>query len=79
MGFQLNVQASSLKAKAEILSAKGMIGLSVQVLVILADAEAPVCLLEIRRGKGDIMEFHNTLGDLSKRIEHLVNVSPASK
>ncbi len=75
MGFDtVSVQSDSLKAKATMLTAKGMIGISVQIYLILSNGRN-TSLLEVRRGKGDIMEFHTAFSDLNRRIAPLVNSS----
>eukprot|EP00604_Paraphysomonas_vestita_P002240 CAMPEP_0174819346 /NCGR_PEP_ID=MMETSP1107-20130205/2518_1 /TAXON_ID=36770 /ORGANISM="Paraphysomonas vestita, Strain GFlagA" /LENGTH=423 /DNA_ID=CAMNT_0016032649 /DNA_START=273 /DNA_END=1544 /DNA_ORIENTATION=- len=75
LGFETSlVQSDALKAKATILTAKGMIGISVQIYVILSSGRN-ISLLEVRRGKGDIMEFHNAFSDLHRRISPLINAT----
>lgn len=49
-----------LKVRATLLTPKGMIGITVEAFY-LTDS---LCLLEIRRGKGDILEFHGLLSEL---------------
>jgi len=71
MECELRVFASSLKIKAALMTPKGMIGVVVQIYVI-SDS---LSIFEIRRGKGDILEYHkfykelvdNRLGDLINR------------
>ena len=58
LNFRVVMQEPQLKLRATLLTpAKGMIGLSAQVF-IMAGCDS-LCLLELRRGKGDLMEFHN--------------------
>lgn len=87
MGFEtVSVSSESFKAKATLLTAKGMIGISVQIYFILSSGRnvsllevRPLChiisFLQVRRGKGDIMEFHNAFSDLNRRIAPLINTS----
>jgi hypothetical protein len=95
MGFEtVSVMAESFKAKATMVTAKGMIGISVQLYFLLSNGRN-VTLIEVlyawrlfgfdtyslslslvpqvRRGKGDIMEFHNSFSDLHRRIAPLIN------
>jgi serine/threonine protein kinase len=61
-----------LKVRATLLTPKGMIGLTIEVFSLLDS----LCLLEIRRGKGDIMEFHEFISDLiGRRIASVINNS----
>ena len=73
---ELNCQTSLLKLKATLLRAKGMIGISIQIYILLPSA--PLSLIEIRRGKGDILEFHQAFTDLQKKISHLVDITPSA-
>lgn len=67
------VSASSedpLKIRATLLTPKGMIGVTVEAFYL----SEGLCLLEIRRGKGDILEFHGLLSDLvGSRIASYIN------
>jgi serine/threonine protein kinase len=74
MGFtmELNKEKSIQNGliKANYLSAKGMVGMSVQVFILTAS----LCLLTIRKGKGDLLEWNNAYSELvEKRIGHLLN------
>lgn len=56
--------------KANYLSAKGMLGMLVQIFILTPN----LCLLSIRKGKGDILEWNNSYSELiDKRIGHLLN------
>lgn len=58
LNFRVVPIESAFKLRATLLTpAKGMIGLSAQVFLI--GGTQSLCLLEIRRGKGDLMEFNN--------------------
>lgn len=72
-GFEVTMNKAKLKSKATLLTAKGMIGLTVQIYVLLSKPST-LSLVEIRRGKGDIMEFHNSFSDLQKKISTYVNL-----
>jgi hypothetical protein len=65
---------SHYKIKATLLTAKGMIGITIQVYCISKTAAHPLSLVEVRRGKGDIMEFHNAFSELTNRVGGLLNV-----
>lgn len=52
------------KAKATLLTAKGQIGLGLQVYGLEGDETGSLSLLELRRGKGDILEFHTAFTEL---------------
>jgi serine/threonine protein kinase len=61
--------------KANYLSAKGMVGLSVQVFILTP----ALCLLTIRKGKGDLLEWNNAYSELvEKRIGHFLNKGSGS-
>lgn len=61
LNFRVIMQESCFKLRATLLTpAKGMIGLSAQVFM-LGGCTNSLCLLEVRRGKGDLMEFHNVV------------------
>lgn len=62
------------KIKATLLTAKGMIGMTIQIYCISKNSAHPLSLVEVRRGKGDIMEFHNAFSELTTRVGALVNV-----
>jgi serine/threonine protein kinase len=56
--------------KANLLSPKGMVGMHVQVFSLTAT----LSLLEIRKGKGDLLEWNNAYSELiERRIGHLLN------
>lgn len=56
--------------KAELLTVKGMVGLTIQCYLLTDD----VTLLEIKKGKGDIFEFNKAYEELvEKRLSHLIN------
>lgn len=74
MGCDTRVQPEQFKAKGALLTSSGMIGIIIQSYA-LSDT---VHLVEIRRGKGDILEYYKLFNDLVRnRIGHLINV-PAS-
>ncbi len=53
-----------------LLSAKGMLGMAVQVFTLTPS----LSLLEIRKGKGDILEWSSAYSELvDRRIAHLIN------
>jgi len=61
LNFRVVMQEACFKLRATLLTpAKGMIGLSVQVFMVGGCTDS-LCLLEVRRGKGDLMEFHNVV------------------
>lgn len=72
-GMSCEVNTSSedpLKVRATLLTPKGMIGIAVEAFY-LTDSLA---LLEVRRGKGDILEFHGLLSELvGNRITSYIN------
>lgn len=75
IGFELDLShRSHYKIKATLLTAKGMIGLTIQIYSLSKSGSHPLSLVEIRRGKGDIMEFHNAFSELISRVGSLVNV-----
>jgi hypothetical protein len=65
---------SHYKIKATLLTAKGMIGMTIQIYSLSKSGSQPLSLVEVRRGKGDIMEFHNAFSELTARLGSLVNV-----
>lgn len=74
MGFDFEtpreavVQSGVLRAS--LLSAKGMVGLFVQLFTL----SPALTLLEIKKGKGDILEWNAAYSELvDKRIAHLIN------
>ena len=58
------------KIKAAILTPKGTIGLNAYAFVLTGS----LTLLEIRRGKGDILGFYRIFNDLISKIKHLVRL-----
>ena len=60
MGCDIESHAEGTKVKATKLTAKGMIGISAYVYVLTST----VCLLEFKRGKGDLLEFRDAYVDL---------------
>jgi len=71
MGCDTRVQPEQFKAKGALLTSSGMIGIIIQSYA-LSDT---VHLVEIRRGKGDILEYYKLFNDLVRnRISHLINV-----
>jgi hypothetical protein len=75
IGFELDLSyRAQYKIKATLLTAKGMIGLTIQVYCVSKSSSHPLSLVEVRRGKGDIMEFHNAFSELTNRVGSLVNV-----
>jgi hypothetical protein len=74
MGFEflssVETAMSSGRVRATLRTPKGMVGYSLQVFVLCPT----MSLLEIRRGKGDLMEWNNAFNDLTaKKIAHLLN------
>jgi hypothetical protein len=56
--------------RASLLSAKGMVGVGLQVFVLTPS----LCLVEVKRGKGDIMEWSTAYAELiDRRLAHLLN------
>lgn len=79
MNFDFNMSRKTIvhsgSLKANLISAKGMVGILIQVFIV----SPSLCLLEIQRGKGDLMEWNNAFNELiSKRIVHLINKAPLS-
>jgi hypothetical protein len=74
MGCDTRLQEDQFKAKGALLTKSGMIGIIIQSYAISDN----VHLVEIRRGKGDILEYYKLFNDLIyTQIAHLINV-PAS-
>ena len=75
MGFEIDgagaeAAKSSGRMKGSLLTAKGMLGIGVQVYELCST----LTLLELRRGKGDLMEWSAAYNDLvDNRIAHLIN------
>lgn len=75
IGFELDLShRAHYKIKATLLTAKGMIGLTIQVYCVSKSSAHPLSLVEVRRGKGDIMEFHHAFSELTTRLGNLVNI-----
>eukprot|EP00607_Mallomonas_marina_P006248 CAMPEP_0182437152 /NCGR_PEP_ID=MMETSP1167-20130531/84846_1 /TAXON_ID=2988 /ORGANISM="Mallomonas Sp, Strain CCMP3275" /LENGTH=455 /DNA_ID=CAMNT_0024629957 /DNA_START=152 /DNA_END=1519 /DNA_ORIENTATION=- len=75
MGFEVSPGGSAdpFKAKGSLLTPKGMIGIGLQVYTLQGDESGALSLLELRRGKGDILEFHTSFTELvEKRINTLI-------
>ena len=71
MGCDTRLQLDAFKGKGALLSSSGMIGIIVQAYAV-SDS---VHLVEIRRGKGDILEYYKLFNELVKnRVNHLINV-----
>lgn len=76
MGCDTRLQADQFKVKGALLSSSGMIGVIIQSYSI-SDS---VHLVEIRRGKGDILEYYKLFNELvQNQISHLINVAPNSE
>lgn len=70
MGCEIRIFESTFKIKASLITPKGMIGVIVQIYV-MADS---LHLVEVRRGKGDILEYYNFYNTLvTEKIGHLIN------
>lgn len=68
------LQACSLKA--DLHSPKGMVGIVVQVYYVSPD----LSLLEVKRGKGDILEWNNAFNELIvNKIGHVLNKPPSGE
>lgn len=75
IGFELDLShRTHYKIKATLLTTKGMIGMTIQIYCVSKSSSHPLSLVEVRRGKGDIMEFHNAFSELTTRVGALVNV-----
>lgn len=79
MSFEFTMSKNTIihsgSLKGSRISPKGMVGMFVQVFVISPSLN----LLEIQKGKGDILEWSNAFSELTeKRIAHLINISPDS-
>mmetsp|Transcript_25901 Transcript_25901/g.24735 ORF Transcript_25901/g.24735 Transcript_25901/m.24735 type:complete len:537 (+) Transcript_25901:79-1689(+) len=75
MGFQfmgsVNASMASGRLRATLKTGKGEVGIACQVFSLCFS----LSLLEIRRGKGDILEWNNAYNELiDRRINHLLNV-----
>lgn len=74
MGFDFPSSKEAMVAsgviKSTMLSAKGMVGMSIQIF----ELSTRLCLVEIRKGKGDLLEWNTAYSELvDKRIAHLIN------
>ena len=77
MECEMKVFEENNKIKACRMTPKGMIGVVLQVYTLEGDLQ----MVEVRRGKGDIMEYSNFYNDLVKnKIAHLIEevVEPAA-
>jgi len=71
IGCDTRLQAEVYKAKGALLSSSGMIGIIIQSYAISDSMH----LVEIRRGKGDILEYYKLFNELvTNRINHLINI-----
>lgn len=74
MGFTFETEQARSEQigiiRANFLSAKGMVGMYVQIFIMTPT----LSLLEIRKGKGDILEWNTVYSELvERRIGHLIN------
>eukprot|EP01033_Poteriospumella_lacustris_P001769 gene1769-1284_t len=74
MGFTFETERAKSEQigiiRANFLSAKGMVGVYIQVFILTPT----LSLLEIRKGKGDILEWNTAYSELVERkIGHLIN------
>ncbi|RQM13208.1 hypothetical protein DD237_006213 [Peronospora effusa] len=67
---EINVENSS-KVKAVLQTPKGAVGVVIQIFM-LADS---LHLVEVRRGKGDIFEYHKFYTQLNEQMEDLITTS----
>ncbi len=77
MGFDFESSRDTVKQcgviRTSLLSAKGMVGMFIQVFTL----SPSLALLEIKKGKGDILEWSTAYSELvDKRIIHLINKPP---
>lgn len=77
MGFDFEVSKEKIVQsgliKASLLSARGMLGFFIQVFTLSPN----LTLLEIKKGKGDVLEWNNAFSDLvDKRIVSIINKPP---
>lgn len=62
---------NNCQLKASLLSAKGRVGMLIQVFILTPTMN----LLEIRKGKGDIMEWNNAFNDLvNNKLSTWINI-----
>eukprot|EP00636_Phaeomonas_parva_P006189 CAMPEP_0118868486 /NCGR_PEP_ID=MMETSP1163-20130328/11954_1 /TAXON_ID=124430 /ORGANISM="Phaeomonas parva, Strain CCMP2877" /LENGTH=470 /DNA_ID=CAMNT_0006803169 /DNA_START=125 /DNA_END=1537 /DNA_ORIENTATION=- len=75
-GDEVGPGATAIKVKATKMTSKGQIGLVVRVSV--ADEDQDKCVIEIQRGRGDIMEYYQIYADLmSSCLRTLVDMDVA--
>ncbi len=80
MGFDFEGSKDSIRQcglmRASLLSAKGMLGMFIQVFTL----SPTLTLLEIKKGKGDILEWNAAYSELvDKRVAHLINKPKVSE
>ena len=66
MGCELKVYDEAMKIKACRLTGSGMIGVVLQVNVMGEDIEDGTCMVEVRRGKGDLLEYSKFYKELTE-------------
>jgi len=71
MNCEVTVLEGSYKIKATCQTPKGAVGVVIQIYV-LADS---LHLVEVRRGKGDIFEYHKFYTQLSEQMKDLITPS----
>jgi serine/threonine protein kinase len=76
MNFDFNMSRNTIvhsgSLKGNLVTQKGMVGIFVQVFII----SPYLNLVEIQKGKGDILEWSNAFNELTnKKIAHLINKS----
>jgi serine/threonine protein kinase len=67
LGCELDEEVGSARVKATKLSPKGLIGVTVDIYVLTSS----LCLLQFRRGKGDLLEFRNLYTELIEGLSVL--------
>lgn len=72
MGCETRTFENSLKIKASLQTPKGQIGAVVQLYVLGGTGTDDLHLVDVRRGKGDIMEFHKFDTQFRSRIDPLL-------
>ena len=77
MGFTFENSVESAmtsgRLRSNLNSVKGTIGIAFQVFTLCGT----LSLLEIRRGKGDVLEWKNAYSELvDRRLAHLINQIP---
>ncbi|CAK4677552.1 unnamed protein product [Aphanomyces euteiches] len=68
-GCEVNVDAVNFKLKSTLNTPKGAVGCTVHIYVLAESLH----LVEIRRGKGDIFEYHKFHTALCERMADLIN------